>query len=119
MLDTFLLPETTVEKAGESAPVPVQAAAGKNCLLTMAITKILEQQSLDVSVWGSADGNEWAAKPLASFPQKFYQGIYQQLLDLSKSPEVQFLKLKWAVNRWGVGDPKPNFTFLVKIQEQA
>ena len=119
MLDTFLLPETTVEKAGESAPVDVSAGKGKACLLTMAITKILEQQSIDVSVWGSADGKEWAAKPIVAFPQKFYQGIYQQLLDLSKTPDVQFLKLKWAVNRWGVGDPKPRFTFLVKIQEQA
>jgi ABC-type lipoprotein export system ATPase subunit len=119
MLDTFLLPETTVEKAGESAAVAVAAGQGKTCLLTMAITKILEQQSLDVSVWGSANGTEWAAKPLTAFPQKFYQGIYQQLLDLSKTPDVQFLKLKWAVNRWGVGDPKPQFTFLVKIQEQA
>jgi hypothetical protein len=119
MLDTFLLPETTIEKAGESAAVAVADGAGKNCLLTMAITKILEQQSIDVSVWGSADGKEWAAKPLVAFPQKFYQGIYQQLLDLSMTPEIQFLKLKWAVNRWGVGDPKPSFTFLVKIQEQA
>jgi hypothetical protein len=119
MLETFLLPETTVEKAGESAPVSVAEGAGKTCLLTMAITKILEQESLDVSVWGSADGQEWPAKPLVAFPQKFYQGIYQQLLDLGKTPDVKFLKLKWAVNRWGVGDPKPKFTFLVKVQEQA
>ena|SRR5689334_4971614 len=119
MLDTFLVPETTVEKAGESAPVAVSDGAGKTCLVTLAITKILEQESIDVSVWGSPDGQQWPAKPLTAFPQKFYQGIYQQLLDLSKSPDVQFLKLKWAVNRWGVGDPKPNFTFMVKIQEQA
>ncbi|MSO20193.1 MAG: hypothetical protein EXQ56_06955 [Acidobacteria bacterium] len=119
MLDTFLLPETNIEKAGESAAVSIQAGAGKNCLMTMAITKILEQQSIDVSVWGSADGTEWSAKALTSFPQKFYQGIHQQLLDLSKNPEVQFLKLKWAVSRWGVGDPTPRFSILVKIQEQA
>ena len=119
MLDTFLLPETTIEKAGESAAVQVNDGAGKPCLLTLAITKIVEQESIDVSVWGSPDGQQWAAKPLTAFPQKFYQGIYQQLLDLSRSPEVQFLKLKWAVNRWGVGDVKPNFTFMVKIQEQA
>lgn len=119
MLDTFLLPETTIEKAGESAAVNVAAGQGKACLLTMAITRILEQQSIDVSVWGSADGQTWSAKPLVAFPQKFYQGIYQQLLDLSRTPDVQFLKLKWAVNRWGVGEATPRFTFLVKIQEQA
>ena len=119
MLDTFLVPEISVEAAGESAPVSIQPASGKNCLLTMAITRILEQQSLDLSVWGSADGKEWGAKPLSTFPQKFYQGIHQQLLDLSKNPDVQYLKLKWAVGRWGVGDPKPRFSFLVKIQEQS
>ena len=124
MLDTFLVPEITVESTGESTPVEVSDAAGrtagaKTCLLTLAITKILEQQSLDVSIWGSADGVEWGARPLTVFPQKFYQGVYQLLLDLGKHPEVRFLKAKWAVNRWGVGDPKPRFSFLVKIQQQA
>ena len=124
MLDTFLVPEITVESTGESTPVEVSDAAGrtagaKTCLLTLAITKILEQQSLDVSIWGSADGVEWGARPLTVFPQKFYQGVYQLLLDLGKHPEFRFLKAKWAVNRWGVGDPKPRFSFLVKIQQQA
>ena len=116
MLDLFLVPEITVEASGENAPVELGAGAGKSCLLTLAVTRILEQQSLDVSIWGSADGSEWG-KPLAAFPQKFYQGVYQLYLDLGAHPEVRFLKVKWAVNRWGVGDPKPRFSFLVKLQE--
>jgi len=93
--------------------------AGKTFLLTLAVTRILEQQSLDVSVWGSADGQQWGATPLIAFPQKFYQGVSQLLLDLRDAPETKFLRTKWTVNRWGVGSPKPRFSFLLKIQEQA
>jgi hypothetical protein len=116
--EAFLVPEITVEANGESAAVPLGAGAGKPLLLTLAITRILEQQSLDVSIWGSSDGADWSAKPLAAFPQKFYQGIHQLLLDLSGHPEVRHLKVKWQVNRWGVGSPTPRFSFLVKAQEQ-
>lgn len=119
MYDAFLVPEITIEAAGESAPVAIGAAASKPILLTLAITGIVEQESLDVSIWGSADGEAWGEKPLTAFPQKFYQGIYQLLLDLGKAPEVKFLRAKWAVNRWGVGSPKPHFSFLIKLQEQS
>ena len=42
--------------------------------MTLAITKIIEQESLDLSIFGSADGATWGAKPIAAFPQKFYCG---------------------------------------------
>ena len=119
MLDGFLVPEITVEANGEGEPVAVGGASGKTLLLTLAVTRILEQQSLDVSVWASADGQQWDAKPLIAFPQKFYQGVSQLLLDLRDAPDTKFLRTKWTVNRWGVGDPKPRFSFLLKIQEQA
>ena len=119
MYNAFLVPETTVEANGESDPIALGAGAGKALLLTLAITRIVEQESLDVSIWGSADGTQWSAKPLAAFPQKFYEGVYQVFLDLGAHPEVQWLKAKWAVNRWGVGQLTPRFSFLVQIQEQA
>ena len=119
MLDSFLVPEITVEANGEGEPLALGEASGKTFLLTLAITRILEQQSLDVSVWGSTDGQEWGEEPLIAFPQKFYQGVSQLLLDLRDVPDIRFLRTKWTVNRWGVGDPKPRFSFLLKIQEQA
>ena len=119
MLDAFLVPEITVEANGESEPMALGENVGKTFLLTLAITRILEQQSLDVSIWGSADGADWGAKPLLAFPQKFYQGVSQLLIDLREKPEIKFLRTKWTVNRWGVGHPKPHFSFLVKIQEQV
>ena len=119
MYEAFLVPEITIEAAGESEPVALGGGAGKALLLTLAITGIVEQESLDVSIWGSADGTDWGAKPLTSIPQKFYQGVYQLLLDLSKNPETRFLKAKWAVNRWGVGSTQPHFSFMIKLQEQS
>ena len=56
---------------------------------------------------------------LATFPQKFYCGTYQILLDLSDHPDVKYLRVKWAVNRWGKGDPKPLFTIYLFAQAMS
>ena len=108
MLPQFLLPETTVREAGQSADVDLGETQAGTLVLTLGLTRIIEQESIDVSIWGSGDGADWGIKPLVAFPQKFYCGTYQILLDLSDRP-VRFLRAKWAVNRWGKGDPKPLF----------
>ena len=108
MLPQFLLPETTLRESGQSADVDLGELQSGTLILTLGLTRIIEQESIDVAIWGSADGADWGAKPLVSFPQKFYCGTYQILLDLSESP-VRFLRAKWLVNRWGKGDPKPLF----------
>ncbi len=109
MLPGFLLPETTVREAGTSEAFDLAEFGGSVVLLTLGITRIIEQESLDVSIWGSVDGKEWGAKPVTTFPQKFYCGTYQMLLDLSAYPDVRYLRAKWSVARWGKGDPKPLF----------
>ena len=110
MLQQFLLPETTVREAGAGSEIDLGGQMGGTLLLTLGITRIIEQQSIDISIWGSADGTDWGAKPLASFPQKFYCGAYQIVLDLTDRPQVRYLRVKWQVNRWGKGDSKPLFT---------
>ncbi|HTX35735.1 MAG TPA: hypothetical protein VME43_11970 [Bryobacteraceae bacterium] len=116
MLPQFLLPETTVREAGTGPEISLSDQQGGVAILTLGITRIIEQESLDVSIWGSADGSDWGAKPVTSFPQKFYCGTYQLLVDLSRHPEVKKLRVKWSVNRWGKGDPKPLFTLYVFVQ---
>src|ERR1039458_439204 len=64
MLPQFLLQETTVRTAGASSDIDLGQQLGGTLLLTLGITRIIEQESLDVSIWGSADGAEWGAKPL-------------------------------------------------------
>src|SRR5579862_546365 len=79
MLPGFLLPETTIREAGAGPEVDVGNSRGGLILLTLGITRIIEQESLDVSIWGSPDNVEWGAKPITTFPQKFYCGTYQIL----------------------------------------
>jgi hypothetical protein len=119
MLPEFLLPETTVREAGTSPELSLGAEQGGTLILTLGITRIIEQESIDISLWGSADGIDWGSKPLATFPQKFYCGTYQIVLDLSGHPDVQYLRAKWQVNRWGKGDPKPLFTIYLFVQSMS
>jgi hypothetical protein len=109
MLPNFLLPETVIREDGEGPVVSLGSAQGKLFLLTLGITRIIEQESLAVSVWGSADQQNWGARPLATFPQKFYCGTYQLLMDLSELAGIQHLKVMFKVARWGRGEPKPLF----------
>ena len=117
MLPNFLIPETTIQAAGTSPELSVDSVQGGLLLLTLGITRIIEQESLDVSVWGSADGAEWGAKPLISFSQKFYCGTYQLLLDMSQHPDIKHLRAKYQVSRWGRGDPKPLFGVYLFVQD--
>lgn len=118
MLDALLVPEQAVEKGGEGSAIEAGEAAGRRFLLTLEVTRAVEQESLEVSVWGSEDGANWPTK-LSLFPQKFYPGSSQLLLDLASHPEVKFLRAKWEVNRWGRGDMTPRFTFSLGIKELA
>ena len=109
-MKTFLLPETEVHADGEGPAVAVEA---RKIQVTLGITGIVEQQSLDVSIHGSADGSSWTPKPLAAYPQKFYKGVSVLLIDLEPTPEIAFLQARWKVNRWGRGDLTPSFRFYV------
>jgi hypothetical protein len=122
MLPCFILTETTIREAGTGPAVNLGESRGGVILLTLGITRIIEQESLDISIWGSADNAEWKPKPLISFPQKFYCGTYQILLDLRVHPDVQYLRVKYQAHRWGKGDPKPLFSaylFAQKVEQQA
>src|SRR5260370_653295 len=116
MLPEFLLTETTVREAGTGPAVVLGEQKGGTLVLTLGITRIIEQESIDLSIWGSADGTDWGAKPVTSFPQKFYCGTYQIFCDLTNRPEIKHLRAKWVVNRWGKGDTKPLFSIYLFAQ---
>jgi hypothetical protein len=118
MIDTFLVPQlTTVTTKGDGSHVDVSSAASRVFLLTLEITKIIEQEALDVSIFASADGSTWSAKPIAAFPQKFYQGDHPLLLDLTSHADAKFVRAHWDVNRWGRGTETPMFEFSVSMKE--
>ena len=86
-------------------------------LVTLAITKIVEQESLELSIVGSADGATWSAKSIAAFPQKFYCEESPLLLDLTAHADVKFIRAHWEVARWGRGTEIPMFEFGVILKE--
>jgi hypothetical protein len=118
MIDTFLVPGKTVVSAkGDGPAVDIGGASSRVFLLTLNITTVIEQESLDVSIFGSADGSSWGQKSLDSFPQKFYRGQHPLLVDLNGQAEIKFLRAHWEVSRWGRGDATPMFEFNVQLKE--
>ena len=116
MLPQFLLPDTIARQDGTGAEIPVER---KVVQLTLGITRIIAQESLEVSVWGSADGEHW--RLLMAFPQKFYCGTYSLLLDLPEHPDVRYLRAQWKMGRWtscSSHDARaPLFEFYLRAEE--
>ena len=118
MIDTFLVAEKTVVSAkGDSPAVDVSSATSRVILLTLEITQIVEQESLEVGIYGSADGAVWGAKSIVTFPQKFYRAQTPLLLDLTSHPDVKFVRAHWEVARWGRGTETPMFEFGLRLKE--
>jgi hypothetical protein len=118
MIDAFLVPDKTVITAkGDSEPLDVSAAGNPAFLATLSVTKIIEQQAIELSFFTSADGATWEAKPVASLPQKFYVGEYPLLVDLSQATGAKFLRAHWEVSRWGRGTVTPNFELGLRVRE--
>lgn len=118
MIDHNLVALHTVATCkGDSPALDVSAAGNRVFLVTLMISKIIEQESLDISIFGSADGETWEPKSIAAFPQKFYCGDFPLLLDLAAHPNVKFVRAHWEVARWGRGSETPMFEFCVSMKE--
>jgi hypothetical protein len=118
MIDAFLVPEASfITSNGDSTPVEIGAAEHRVFLITLSVTAVVEQESIELGIVASTDGTTWEAKPLAGLPQKFYPGEYPLLVDLSARPDVRFLRAHWDVGRWGRGGNKPRFEMAVRLRE--
>jgi hypothetical protein len=113
----YLVPTgTEVEVPGSGAVYELGSLAGRPILLALRVDEALEQESLHISIWASADGQNWGETPLVWFPQIFYAGLKPAALNLSERPEIKFLQARWDVKRWGRGSPRPYFKFSLEIQ---
>lgn len=119
MLRDVLLPESIARADGSGPEIDLGRKRGKLLVLTLGITRILEQQSLEVSIWGSPDGQRWGSRPLAKFPPKFYCGMYSTLLNMAASPDVRFVRVQWKMSRWSKGDALPLSGFYVFAEESG
>jgi hypothetical protein len=115
MAPRFLLPESVARQDGAGAEIALETDCGKSLLLTLGIDLTVEQESLEISVWGSPDQRAW--KLLQAFPQKFYCGTYSLPLDLTRHPDVRFLRAQWRMSRWGAGETTPMFGFYLAAQQ--
>jgi hypothetical protein len=116
--ELILVPAGTVVSAkGDGPSLDLSAAKNRVFLVTLSITKIIEQEALDVSIFASADGTTWGAKSIVAFPQKFYCEEAPLLLDLTGHPDVKFVRTHWEVARWGRGTETPMFEFGVTMKE--
>ncbi len=109
--------DTRMEASGDGASFNISESATRTFLCRLTVTDQIEQESLDVSIWGSAEGQTWPKKPLLKLPQQFYRGTTKLVLDLSLRPEVKFIRARWDLNRWGRVAPTPMFVAGMDLAE--
>ena len=110
-------PNTKMEANADGDSFDVSTSSTRTFLCVLTVTDQMEQESLDVSIHGSADGTTWTPKPLLKLPQQFYRGHSKMVLDLSLRPEIKFIRARWEVNRWGRGAPLPMFVAGLELTE--
>jgi hypothetical protein len=109
--------DTRMESNGDGAAFDISASATRTFLCRLTVSDQIEQESLDVSIFGSSDGETWTKKPLLKLPQQFYRGTTKMVLDLSLRPEVKFIRARWELTRWGRGAPTPMFVAGLELVE--
>jgi len=113
-----LIPENTrLEANGDGSAFDISASPSRTFLCRLTVTDQIEQESLDVSIWGSTDGETWTKKPLLMLPQQFYRGTTKLILDLSLRPEIKFIRARWELFRWGRVAPIPMFVAGLELEE--
>jgi len=113
-----LIPANTkMEANGDGASFDVSQSATRTFLCELTVSDQIEQESLDVCIYGSADGETWTKNPFLKLPQQFYRGKTKLILDLSLRPEVKFIRARWELNRWGRGAPLPMFVAGLELSE--
>ena len=113
-----LIPKgTTVRESGHGEKVDIRASTTRTFFCALVISDQIEQESVDVSIWGSADGENWGTHPVLKLPQQFYRGETRAVLDLALVPEVNFIRAAWDLNRWGRVAPLPMFVLGLHLVE--
>ena len=117
-LSLALIPSATkLESNGAGPSFDISSSETRTFLCRLTISDQIEQESLDVSIWGSADGQDFGKRPLLKIPQQFYRGTTKMVLDISLRTEVRFVRAKWELNRWGRVSPTPMFVADLQLEE--
>ena len=112
MLPSFLLTERQVHDSGFTPALDLGTPITEPIEIILGITHAKEHQSLDLTIWGSEDGQAWGDRALLAFPQKYYCGTYQMALHPGRK-RIKYLQARWNVSRWGQGPKTPVFEFYI------
>ena len=117
-MELELIPQgTLVQESGHGAAVDIRGSATRTFFCVLQISDQIEQESVDVSIWGSADGENWGAHPILKLPQQFYRGETRAALELTYVPDINFIRASWDLNRWGRVAPLPMFVLGLHLME--
>ena len=94
-----LLEETLAHADGVGPVFQLGPQQGTLLILTLGVTRITEQDSVLISIWGSIDGRDWGLTPLISLPPKYYCGLYSAPLNLASRPDIRYLRVHWHVRQ--------------------
>ncbi|MEZ5400435.1 MAG: hypothetical protein R2729_12255 [Bryobacteraceae bacterium] len=114
MSPAYLVTEEVRREDGVSPSWPVPDA--DTLRITVGITRIVEQESLDVVIEG-APANEENWRPLLYFARKFYCGEYSQSVQRDQVNDIDRLRVRWRISRWHNSGPQPLFQFYVTAEE--
>jgi hypothetical protein len=113
-----LIPQgTLLQENGHGEAVEIRESATRTFYCTLVVREQIEQESVDVAIWGSADGENWGTHPILKLPQQFYKGETRAVLELALVPEVNFIRAGWDLNRWGRVAPTPMFVLGLHLSE--
>jgi hypothetical protein len=118
-LPKCLLSESVRDGDGVGPIVALDEFCSKLLVVTLGITDVVERTGLTVSVWGSPDQTQWGEKPLLTFRQRQYCGVYSVLLNLAMYSDVRYLRVQWNMNRLGRVERMPLFGFEVFLEESG
>ena len=113
----LIAPGTLLRENGHGETVDIRSSSTRTFYCTMVIREQIEQESVDVSIWGSTDGENWGTHPILKLPQQFYRGETRAVLELALVSEVNFIRAGWELNRWGRVAPLPMFVLGLHLAE--
>ncbi len=113
----YLVPQCQERNDGVGSIIELGDLRGKLLVVTLGINVVVEQEGLEISIWGSAEGSDWGVKPLLMFPQKSYCGVYATILNLTKKPAIRFLRVQWTMSRRAEQSSDLLFGFYVSLEE--
>ncbi len=113
-----LIPANTkLESNAEGASFDISESTTRTFFCVLTIEDQIEQESLEVSIWGSSDGEGFGKTPLLKLPQQFYRGTCKMVLDVSLKPDIKLIRARWEMNRWGRVAPQPMFIAGLLLEE--